>query len=65
MLEFLRLTIVMYLIFFFCLIIYDFSIIIYFIITIVCEAVIGLVLLTLFVRNHGRDYLQNNFIFIC
>uniref|UniRef100_A0A8D8R3G4 Uncharacterized protein n=1 Tax=Cacopsylla melanoneura TaxID=428564 RepID=A0A8D8R3G4_9HEMI len=36
--------------------IYDLSILIYFIIDLVCDTVIGLILLTLFVRCHGSDW---------
>lgn len=44
---------------------YDFSILVYFVIVLVCEAVIGLVLLTLFVRCHGSDYFQTSTVFLC
>lgn len=44
---------------------FDDIILIYFIIVMVCEAVIGLVLLTLLVRSHGRDYAKRLLIFRC
>lgn len=64
-LEFISLVILIILINFLTIYIYDTRIIIYFIIIIVCEAVIGLVLLTLIVRTHGSDYSKSSFILIC
>nr|YP_010021595.1 NADH dehydrogenase subunit 4L [Paurocephala sauteri]QOL10536.1 NADH dehydrogenase subunit 4L [Paurocephala sauteri] len=44
---------------------YDSSLIIYFIIIMTCEAVMGLILLTLFSRTHGSDYLKSLNMFMC
>lgn len=64
-LEFLSLTILMMLINFFTTYMYDSRVIIYLIIILVCEAVIGLVLLTLFVRTHGNDYSKSSVVLAC
>nr|YP_010882011.1 NADH dehydrogenase subunit 4L [Cacopsylla fuscicella]WID86685.1 NADH dehydrogenase subunit 4l [Cacopsylla fuscicella] len=44
---------------------YDLCTVIYFIIVLVCEAVMGLVLVTLFVRCHGSDYSQVSLMHVC
>nr|YP_009501927.1 NADH dehydrogenase subunit 4L [Leptynoptera sulfurea]AWU48972.1 NADH dehydrogenase subunit 4L [Leptynoptera sulfurea] len=40
-------------------------VIIYFTIIMVCEAIMGLVLLTLYVRMHGSDYFKFSSLFMC
>nr|YP_009501888.1 NADH dehydrogenase subunit 4L [Arytainilla spartiophila]AWU48853.1 NADH dehydrogenase subunit 4L [Arytainilla spartiophila] len=65
LLEFMSISILLMLLNFFSNFCYDSSILIYFIIIFVCEAVMGLVLLTLFVRCHGSDYFQSSSIFLC
>nr|WMH03438.1 NADH dehydrogenase subunit 4L [Cacopsylla picta]WMH03451.1 NADH dehydrogenase subunit 4L [Cacopsylla picta]WMH03464.1 NADH dehydrogenase subunit 4L [Cacopsylla picta]WMH03477.1 NADH dehydrogenase subunit 4L [Cacopsylla picta] len=64
-LEFMSVTLLLMLLNFLCSFVYDLSILIYFIIVLVCEAVMGLVLLTLFVRCHGSDYFQISSVFLC
>nr|YP_009251212.1 NADH dehydrogenase subunit 4L [Bactericera cockerelli]ANA07533.1 NADH dehydrogenase subunit 4L [Bactericera cockerelli] len=64
-LEFMSLVMLMMLINFLTIYIYDTSIIIYFMIIMVCEAVMGLVLLTLMVRTHGSDYSKSSFMLMC
>lgn len=64
-LEFLGLIILLILLNFLINYIFDGIVLIYFIIVMVCEAVIGLVLLTLLVRSHGRDYTKRLMIFRC
>nr|YP_009501914.1 NADH dehydrogenase subunit 4L [Freysuila caesalpiniae]AWU48918.1 NADH dehydrogenase subunit 4L [Freysuila caesalpiniae] len=64
-LEFMSLSVLLMIINFLVTFLYDSSIIIYFIIVMVCEAVMGLVLLTLLVRTHGNDYLKVSSIYLC
>nr|YP_009500762.1 NADH dehydrogenase subunit 4L [Trioza urticae]AWU49114.1 NADH dehydrogenase subunit 4L [Trioza urticae] len=64
-LEFLSLIMLLLLINFLCGFLYDFNILIYFIIILVCEAVMGLCLLTLMVRTHGSDYSKCLLIYSC
>lgn len=64
-LEFIGLIILLIIIDFFRLFSYDLIVLIYLIITIVCEAVIGLVLLTLYIRTHGGDYLKTRTLLRC
>nr|YP_009501966.1 NADH dehydrogenase subunit 4L [Psylla alni]AWU49049.1 NADH dehydrogenase subunit 4L [Psylla alni] len=65
LLEFMSVSVLLMLLNYLCGFNCDFSILIYFIIILVCEAVMGLVLLTLFVRCHGSDYFQTSSIFLC
>nr|WMH03399.1 NADH dehydrogenase subunit 4L [Cacopsylla melanoneura]WMH03412.1 NADH dehydrogenase subunit 4L [Cacopsylla melanoneura]WMH03425.1 NADH dehydrogenase subunit 4L [Cacopsylla melanoneura] len=65
LLEFMSVTLLLMLLNFLSGFIYDLSILIYFIIVLVCEAVMGLILLTLFVRCHGSDYFQVSSVFLC
>nr|ATD53081.1 NADH dehydrogenase subunit 4L [Psyllidae sp. EMHAU-2015-Zz060501] len=65
LLEFMSITFLFMLFNFLINFIYDLSILIYFIIVLVCEAVMGLILLTLFVRCHGSDYFQVSSMFLC
>nr|YP_009500697.1 NADH dehydrogenase subunit 4L [Anoeconeossa unicornuta]AWU48840.1 NADH dehydrogenase subunit 4L [Anoeconeossa unicornuta] len=44
---------------------YDMMMLMYFIVILVCEAVLGLVLLTLIVRSHGSDYIKSYSMFLC
>ncbi|UUF92061.1 NADH dehydrogenase subunit 4L (mitochondrion) [Diaphorina citri] len=64
-LEFLVLIILLMLVNFLMNYMFDDMILIYFIIVMVCEAVMGLVLLTLLVRSHGSDYAKSLLIFSC
>lgn len=64
-LEILSLLIIRIIIFILRIYNYDSIIIVYFIIILVCEAVIGLVLLTLIVRSHGSDYIKSFRILLC
>nr|YP_009501875.1 NADH dehydrogenase subunit 4L [Aacanthocnema dobsoni]AWU48803.1 NADH dehydrogenase subunit 4L [Aacanthocnema dobsoni] len=64
-LEFLSLTLVLLIMNFLVLFMYDIVILIYFIIVLVCEAVMGLVLLTLIVRTHGSDYFKSSSMLMC
>nr|AWU48995.1 NADH dehydrogenase subunit 4L [Mesohomotoma hibisci] len=57
--EYIGLIIFLLLINMFMIYMYDLSLIIYFLITLVCEAVLGLVLMTLVVRSHGSDYIKS------
>nr|YP_009500684.1 NADH dehydrogenase subunit 4L [Allocarsidara bakeri]AWU48827.1 NADH dehydrogenase subunit 4L [Allocarsidara bakeri] len=57
--EYLILVIFLLLMNLFMIYFYDISTIIYFFIVIVCESVLGLVLLTLVVRTHGSDYIKS------
>nr|YP_010600878.1 NADH dehydrogenase subunit 4L [Cacopsylla jukyungi]WAL33208.1 NADH dehydrogenase subunit 4L [Cacopsylla jukyungi] len=65
LLEFMSITFLFMLFNFLTNFAYDLSILIYFIIVLVCEAVMGLILLTLFVRCHGSDYFQVSSLFLC
>lgn len=64
-LELCGVSILLILVNFFHLFLLDIIVIIYLIIVIVCEGVIGLVLVTLLVRTHGTDYFKVSSIFIC
>nr|YP_009443408.1 NADH dehydrogenase subunit 4L [Diaphorina lycii]ATR80192.1 NADH dehydrogenase subunit 4L [Diaphorina lycii] len=64
-LEFLVLTILLMLLNFLMNFMFDGMILIYFIIVMVCEGVMGLVLLTLLVRSHGSDYTKSLMVFSC
>nr|YP_009502018.1 NADH dehydrogenase subunit 4L [Trioza remota]AWU49101.1 NADH dehydrogenase subunit 4L [Trioza remota] len=64
-LEFMGLIILLMMIDFFSLFSYDLMVLIYLIITMVCEAVMGLVLLTLYIRTHGGDYLKTSTLLSC
>nr|YP_009500710.1 NADH dehydrogenase subunit 4L [Diclidophlebia paucipunctata]AWU48892.1 NADH dehydrogenase subunit 4L [Diclidophlebia paucipunctata] len=64
-LEFISLIVLLSLVFAMNFFVYDFSLIIYFIIVMVCEAVMGLVLITLLVRTHGSDYIKSLSLFMC
>nr|YP_009501979.1 NADH dehydrogenase subunit 4L [Russelliana solanicola]AWU49060.1 NADH dehydrogenase subunit 4L [Russelliana solanicola] len=65
LLEFVSITVLFMLVNFLVNFLFDSTIIIYFIIVMVCEAVMGLVLLTLMVRTHGVDYFKVLSIFLC
>nr|WRO39597.1 NADH dehydrogenase subunit 4L [Carsidara limbata] len=56
--EYLTLIIFLLMINLFMVYTYDLSILVYFLIIMVCEAVLGLVLMTLIVRTHGSDYIK-------
>nr|YP_009501901.1 NADH dehydrogenase subunit 4L [Euphyllura phillyreae]AWU48905.1 NADH dehydrogenase subunit 4L [Euphyllura phillyreae] len=64
-LEFVSLVILMMMINLLMIFIYDCILIIYFIIIMVCEAVMGLVLLTLIIRTHGMDYMKSSILIMC
>nr|YP_009501953.1 NADH dehydrogenase subunit 4L [Pariaconus pele]AWU49021.1 NADH dehydrogenase subunit 4L [Pariaconus pele] len=64
-LELLSLIILLMMVEFLSLFSYDLTVIIYLIIIMVCEAVIGLVLLTLYIRTHGSDYLKSLTLLMC
>lgn len=64
-LEFIVLIIFLIIVFLVRIFNYDFLIIIYFLAVMVCEAVIGLILLTLVVRCHGSDYIKSLFLILC
>nr|YP_009501992.1 NADH dehydrogenase subunit 4L [Trioza anthrisci]AWU49073.1 NADH dehydrogenase subunit 4L [Trioza anthrisci] len=64
-LEFLSLILLLMIINFLTVFMYDNMMIIYFIITMVCEAVMGLIMLTLMVRTHGSDYLKSSILLSC
>nr|YP_009502263.1 NADH dehydrogenase subunit 4L [Blastopsylla occidentalis]AWU48866.1 NADH dehydrogenase subunit 4L [Blastopsylla occidentalis] len=64
-LEMLSLLIMSMIIFILSIYNYDSMMIVYFIIILVCEAVIGLVLLTLIVRSHGSDYIKSFSMLLC
>nr|YP_010026396.1 NADH dehydrogenase subunit 4L [Cacopsylla citrisuga]QOQ84942.1 NADH dehydrogenase subunit 4L [Cacopsylla citrisuga] len=65
LLEFMSVTLLFLLLNFLVGFVCDLSILIYFIIVLVCEAVMGLILLTLFVRCHGSDYFQVSSMVTC
>nr|YP_009139050.1 NADH dehydrogenase subunit 4L [Cacopsylla coccinea]AKE49765.1 NADH dehydrogenase subunit 4L [Cacopsylla coccinea] len=65
LLEFMSITLLFVLLNFLVGFMLDLSILIYFIIVLVCEAVMGLILLTLVVRCHGSDYFQVSSLFLC
>nr|AAP14657.1 NADH dehydrogenase subunit 4L [Pachypsylla venusta] len=58
-LEFISLIVLIMLINFFSMYVLDFSLVVYFLIIIVCEAVLGLLLMTMIVRVHGSDYVKS------
>nr|YP_009501940.1 NADH dehydrogenase subunit 4L [Livia junci]AWU48983.1 NADH dehydrogenase subunit 4L [Livia junci] len=64
-LEFMSLVILVMLVNMMSMFNYDFSLIIYLIIVMVCEAVMGLVLLTSVVRVHGSDYIKGMSLLMC
>nr|YP_010744971.1 NADH dehydrogenase subunit 4L [Trioza frangulae]WET58371.1 NADH dehydrogenase subunit 4L [Trioza frangulae] len=64
-LEFLSLTMLLLLLNFLVNFMYDLNILVYFIIIMVCEAVMGLCLVTLMVRTHGSDYSKSSLIYSC
>nr|YP_009500749.1 NADH dehydrogenase subunit 4L [Paracarsidara gigantea]AWU49008.1 NADH dehydrogenase subunit 4L [Paracarsidara gigantea] len=57
--EYMSLIIFLMLINLFMIYCYDISIMVYFMIVVVCESVLGLVLMTLVVRTHGSDYIKS------
>nr|QWT29511.1 NADH dehydrogenase subunit 4L [Cyamophila willieti] len=65
LLEFMSITVLLMLLNFLSQFVYDSSSLVYFVIILVCEAVMGLVLLTLYVRCHGSDYFQVSSLFSC
>nr|QKK36442.1 NADH dehydrogenase subunit 4L [Trioza erytreae]QKK36468.1 NADH dehydrogenase subunit 4L [Trioza erytreae] len=65
MLEFLNLTIIMMIINFMIYFSFDEMIIVYLLIFMVCEAVMGLIMLTLCVRTHGNDYFKSMSLLMC
>nr|YP_009048857.1 NADH dehydrogenase subunit 4L [Paratrioza sinica]AID54946.1 NADH dehydrogenase subunit 4L [Paratrioza sinica] len=64
-LEFISLVMLMMIINFLSMFLYDTSIIIYVMIVMVCEAVLGLVLITLMVHTHGSDYSKVIAVLMC
>nr|YP_009500736.1 NADH dehydrogenase subunit 4L [Lanthanaphalara mira]AWU48957.1 NADH dehydrogenase subunit 4L [Lanthanaphalara mira] len=64
-LEFLTLVILLLLVNLMSMFDYDLMFLIYFMIVMVCEAVLGLILLTLIVRSHGSDYMKSMIFIMC
>nr|YP_009502250.1 NADH dehydrogenase subunit 4L [Acizzia uncatoides]AWU48816.1 NADH dehydrogenase subunit 4L [Acizzia uncatoides] len=64
-LEFTSVTILLMLSSYFHLYLFDAISLIYLLIVMVCEAVMGLVLITLLARTHGSDYFKVSSVFMC
>nr|ATN42491.1 NADH dehydrogenase subunit 4L [Calophya schini] len=44
---------------------YDMIMFVYFLIILVCEAVMGLIVFMFFIRSHGSDYMKISSLFLC
>nr|YP_009500723.1 NADH dehydrogenase subunit 4L [Homotoma ficus]AWU48944.1 NADH dehydrogenase subunit 4L [Homotoma ficus] len=64
-LEFMSLVILLTLINLLLIYFFDMNLLIYFLVFMVCESVLGLVLLTVCVRSHGSDYLKSISLLLC
>nr|YP_010987692.1 NADH dehydrogenase subunit 4L [Psyllopsis discrepans]WON66124.1 NADH dehydrogenase subunit 4L [Psyllopsis discrepans] len=64
-LEFISLTLLLMISYLLLTFVFDNILIIYFIVIMVCEAVMGLVLLTIIIRTHGSDYIKSSILFKC
>uniref|UniRef100_A0AAU8G9A3 NADH dehydrogenase subunit 4l n=1 Tax=Colposcenia ignota TaxID=3230277 RepID=A0AAU8G9A3_9HEMI len=64
-LEFLVMVILLMLSFLLGIFGFDYLLMIYFMVILVCEAVLGLILLTMVVRCHGSDYIKSVILSLC
>nr|YP_009470618.1 NADH dehydrogenase subunit 4L [Mycopsylla fici]AVF97049.1 NADH dehydrogenase subunit 4L [Mycopsylla fici] len=64
-LEFLSLVILLLFVNLLFIYLFDMMITVYFLVVMVCEAVLGLVLLTLLIRSHGSDYMKSMILLLC